>query len=226
MQNNLGEIQIMNRLELVQELKQVGRFMSEKSLCWGTAGNISARYKDDEFYVTASGTYLGDLEIEDLSLCNNEGALEGKKPSKEHVFHNGIYEERPEINAILHSSPFYSTLVANSNIDLPSNYFVEAMYYLEKVVKIPYYHPGSAELAEAIKQNAKYGNVMLLENHGIIVYDTSIREARMALETLEYTSKMFIESEKSKIHINGLSDETVNDFLQNSGYKPVREWPN
>lgn len=215
----------MNRLELVRELKQVGRFMSEKSLCWGTAGNISARYKEDEFYVTASGTYLGELEIEDLSLCNTEGLLEGKKPSKEHVFHKGIYEERPEINAILHASPFYSTLIANSNTELPSNYFVEAMYYLEKIVRIPYYHPGSIELADAIKENAKYGNIMLLENHGIIVYDTNIREARMALETLEYTSKMFVESQRSNIEIDGLNDEVVHNFLKKSGYKSIREWP-
>src|SRR5699024_885962 len=215
----------MERLELVRELRQVGRFMSEKSLCWGTAGNISARYIDDEFYVTASGTYLGDLEIEDLSLCNNEGALEGKKPSKEHVFHNAIYQERPEINAILHASPFYSTLIANSSVDMLSNYFVEAMYYLEKIVRIPYHHPGSIDLANTIKDNAKHGNIMFLENHGIIVYDTSIKEARMALETLEYTAKMFIESQKSNIAIQGLSNDTVEDFLKNSGYKPVREWP-
>jgi ribulose-5-phosphate 4-epimerase/fuculose-1-phosphate aldolase len=214
----------VNRLELVTQLKDVGKFMSDSSLCWGTAGNISARINEKEFYVSASGTYLGEMDFEDFSLCDTNGWKEGQKPSKEHVFHQGIYEERPEINAILHASPFYSTLIANSNVDLPSNYFVEAMYYLEKIVRIPYYHPGSEKLAEAVKQNAKKGNIMLLEHHGIIVYDTSIKEARMALETLEYTAKMYITSLQSGINIDGLDKNTVNDFLLNSGYKPVRKW--
>ncbi|TFJ92208.1 class II aldolase/adducin family protein [Lentibacillus salicampi] len=215
----------MSRLELIKELQQTGLFMMEKNLAWGTAGNISARLNADEFYVSASGTYLGELAIDDFSLCSSASLLEGSKPSKEYKMHQGIYEERPEMNAILHASPFYSTLLANSNIDIPSNYFVEAMYYLERVERIPYYHPGSTELAQAVKEKAKYANVLLLENHGIIVYDTSLKEARMALQTLEYTAKMHVTALQSQIDIRGLSQKTEKDFLQNSGYKPVREWP-
>ncbi|WP_404454808.1 class II aldolase/adducin family protein [Oceanobacillus kapialis] len=214
----------MDRLELVKELQKTGVFMMNNNLAWGTAGNISARVDEDQFYVSASGTYLGEMDISDFSLCSDKGLVEGKKPSKEHIMHQNIYKERPEINAILHASPFYSTLIANTDIEIPSNYFVEAMYYLEKVVRVPYKHPGSVDLADAVKERAKQGNVMLLENHGIIVYDTSLKEARMALETLEYTCKMYIQALQSSITINGLSDETVHDFLQNAGYKPVRKW--
>jgi len=215
----------MNRLELIRELQQTGIFMMDNELAWGTAGNISARYNNDQFYVSASGTYLGEVAIDDFSLCSNTAILEGKKPSKEYIMHQGIYEERPEVNAILHASPFYSTLVANSDIDIPSNYFVESMYYLEKIERIPYHHPGSRELAQAVKEKAKNANIMLLENHGIIVYDVSLKEARMALQTLEYTAKMHITALKNEVNMQGLSKETVHDFLHNSGYKPVRNWP-
>lgn len=150
--------------------------------------------------------------------------MEGRKPSKEYVMHQGIYEERPEINAILHASPFYSTLIACSDIELPSNYFVEAMYYLERIERIPYYHPGSKELAQAVKEKAKKTNVMLLENHGVIVYDKSLKEARMALQTLEYTAKMHVNALQKGIGMQGLSREQELDFLTNSGYKPVRDW--
>lgn len=215
----------MSRLNIIKELQQTGIFMMDNNLAWGTAGNISARLQEDQFYVSASGTYLGEMEIDDFSLCAESGLIEGKKPSKEHVMHQGIYEERPEINAVLHASPFYSTLIANSDLELPSNYFVEAMYYLERVERIPYKHPGSKNLSQAVKEKAKKTNVMLLENHGVIVYDESLKEARMALETLEYTAKMHVTALKNGINMQGLSSETQHDFLQNAGYKPVRNWP-
>lgn len=215
----------MERLSTIKELQYTGVFMMEKKLAWGTAGNISARLQDDQFYVSSSGTYLGEMEIDDFSLCSSEGLIEGKKPSKEYMMHYGIYAERPEINAVLHASPFYSTLIACSDIELPSNYFVEAMYYLERIERIPYYHPGSKELAQAIKEKAKKTNVMLLENHGILVYDENLKEARMALQTLEYTAKMHINSIHKGINMQGLSRDQELDFLNNSGYKPARNWP-
>ncbi|WP_186365455.1 hypothetical protein [Salinicoccus cyprini] len=47
----------------------------------------------------------------------------------------------------------------------------------------------------------------------------------MALETLEYTSRMHITVLQNGINMQGLSNEMVEDFLKNSGYKLMREWP-
>ncbi|SFO90041.1 class II aldolase/adducin family protein [Salibacterium halotolerans] len=216
----------MEHLTTVKELHEAGLFMKENDLVWGTAGNISARAGENQFYISASGTRVGHMEMDGFSLCSfEEGWVSGKKPSKEFNMHRAVYEERPEIGAILHASPFYSTLIACSDVELPSNYFVEAMYYLERVERIPYCHPGSRELADAVKEKAKDTNVMLLENHGILIYDESIKEARMALQTMEYTAKMHITAIEKGITMQGLNKEQEQDFLLNSGYKPVRDWP-
>ncbi|UOQ83673.1 class II aldolase/adducin family protein [Gracilibacillus salinarum] len=209
--------------QLVKDLQRTGKFMMDKDLAWGTAGNISARHEDG-YLISATGTYLGELEMEDFSYCVKGEHLDGKKPSKEFLMHEGIYQERPEINAVLHASPFYSTLIANSNLELPSNYFVESMYYLERITRIPFYNPGSKDLAIAVKEQAKEANVFLLENHGIIVCDVNLKEARTALQTLEYTAKMHITALEKNISMNGLSEETVYNFIHHSGYKPVRNW--
>ncbi|MBW7459900.1 class II aldolase/adducin family protein, partial [Paenibacillus sepulcri] len=68
-------------------------------------------------------------------------------------------------------------------------------------------------------------NVLLLENHGILVYDTSVREARMSLHTLEMACRMVITARSAGIPLQPLTAETVQDFMASSGYKPVREWP-
>lgn len=209
-----------------QQLQDVGRYMMANGLAWGNAGNISAKTADDRFLITASGTYLGELASDDFVEYTFDGTRnpENRKPSKEFPMHVAIYEERPEIQAVLHASPFYSTLVACSNIKIPADWFVESMYYLERVERVEYHHPGSVFLGDAVRNKAKKANILLLENHGVLVYDTSIKEARMALQTLEYTCKMLITAKGASINMNPLANNVAEDFLENSGYKPRRKW--
>ena len=210
-----------------QELIKTGKYMMGYDLAWGNAGNISARTDDEHYLITASGTFLGELDETDLVLCSLHSEFQqegGKKPFKETPMHRAIYENRPEIGAVLHASPFYSTLVACSSVEIPSNWFVETMYYLEKVERVAYHHPGSTALGDAVAEKAKSANILLLENHGVLVYDVSIKEARMALQTLEMACRMLITSQTANIPMNGLSRETERDFLDKAGYKPRRNW--
>lgn len=210
-----------------RQLQHTGQYMMQYELAWGNAGNISARTEGDRYLITASGTFLGELDDRDLIECDLSGGIhdaDGRKPSKETPMHRAVYDNRPEIGAVLHASPFYSTLVASSKIEIPSNWFVETMYYLEKIERVPYRHPGSEALGEGVREKAKLANILLLENHGVLVYDTSIREARMALQTLEMACRMLIVSRSADIPMAGLSREVERDFVENAGYKPRRNW--
>jgi len=211
-----------------KELQHTGKYMMQYGLAWGNAGNISARTEGDRYMITASGTFLGELADDDLIECDLAGGVygaAGKKPSKETPMHRAVYDNRPEIGAVLHASPFYSTLVACSDIELPSNSFVETMYYLERVERVPYYHPGTEALGEGVREKVKKANILLLENHGVLVYDTTIREARMALQTLEMACRMLVESKASGIGIRPIARDVERSFLEGAGYKPRREWP-
>lgn len=216
----------MTASEVRKQLQKTGKYLMDYELAWGNAGNISARVDEDHCLITASGTYLGELADDDFALCSLNGEPEpgGKKPSKELPMHRAVYEERPEIGAVLHASPFYSMLIACSDLNIPSNLFVETMYYLERVERVGYFHPGSDELAEAVREKAVHANVLLLENHGVLVFDTNLKEARMALQTLEMACKMLVTEQRSGIPLRPLAEETVEDFLTNAGYKPRRMW--
>ncbi len=205
------------------ELRAAGRFLLENRLTWGNAGNLSLRLDDEHFLITASGTQLGALESADLLRFPD--ANPPRKPSKETPMHAAIYDARPEIDAVLHASPFYSTLVACSDVAIPNNLFIENMYYLERVARVRYEHAGSAELGRAVAEQATNANILLLENHGVLVYDSSFKEALMALQTLEYTCQMLITARSAGIELTHLPPATVTDFLHNAGYRPRREWP-
>jgi L-fuculose-phosphate aldolase len=211
------------------QLQHAGRYLLDHDLTWGNSGNLSARTvkNPNHYLITASGTQLGNLGEDDFVECPitfTEPPFYPRKPSKEMPMHAAVYESRPEINAVLHASPFYSTLIACSDIDVPGDLFVENMYYLERVGRVRYCHPGSAALGEAVREQAAAANVLLLENHGVLVYDTSVAEALMALHTLELVCQMVITARSAGFSFHHLPADTVTDFLTNAGYRPRRRW--
>lgn len=211
------------------ELQRAGRLLLERDLTWGNAGNLSARTGPETFLITASGSRLGELADDDFVECTitiGDGAplTAGRKPSKEVPMHRAVYAQRADASVILHAEPLHSTLIACTDLDIPNNLFISAMYYLERVERVPYRHPGPA-LGEAVREHARAANVLLLENHGVLVYDTSMNEALMALETLEIACRMMLLARGAGVSLRGLPPETVTDFLDNAGYKPRREWP-
>ena len=214
--------------EASAQLQAAGRYLIEHQLAWGNAGNLSARTGPDRYVITASGTRLGELAADDLVECVIDGDVVnagGRKPSKERPMHEAIYAARPEINAVLHASPFHSTLIACSGESVPSNLFVESMYYLECVVRVPYRHPGSTALGDVVGDHATRANILLLDNHGVLVYDTNVQEALMGLYTLEMTCRMWLAARSAGVELRGLDPNVVGDFLDHAGYKPRRRWP-
>jgi len=210
---------------LNDELRAAGRLMLEHELAWGNAGNLSVRIAPERYLITASGTRLGELEAGDLVECTIGAPYSGtRRPSKERPMHEAVYGTRPEIQAVLHASPFWSTAAACSDLELRSDLFVEAMYYLERVARVPYFHPGSNELGAAVRRQARAANVLLLENHGVLVFDVSIAEALMALQTLELSCRMLLTARGAGLELRGIAPATVEDFLLRAGYKPRREW--
>ena len=212
--------------EARRQLQDVGRDMVANQLAWGNAGNISARTGEHRCVITASGIRMGELTDDDLIEVDWTGETPSfaRKPSKELPMHSAIYQERPDVQVILHSSPFHATVLACAGDDIPAGLFVEAMYYLERVARVPYRHPGSQALADVVREKANQANVFLLENHGVIVCDASAREAFVGLQVLEYASRMLLMARAAGIPLAPLPAEVVDDFLAHSGYRKRRQW--
>lgn len=210
----------------VKALIDTGRWISEKNMTWGTAGNLSVRLDENTLLVTGSGTRFDRLDADSFCLYRiSDGTWTGRKPSKETPVHLAMYSECNWCKAVVHASPFYTTLAASSDLTICNDLFVESMYYLQRMVRIPYAHPGSLTLAESVKKAAAKANIVLMENHGVILYDTSLTECCSALEVLENTCRMCIEASRAGIKLNHVKAETVKSFLTESGYKTLRAWP-
>ncbi len=216
----------MEYQQAVRALIETGRWIADRRMTWGSAGNLSVRLDESRFLITASGTRFESLDENSFSLCDLEtGSRTGGKPSRELPVHAAVYRRVPWAGAVLHASPFHTTLAASSSLEIRGDLFVENMYYLQRLARIPYAHPGSEALTRAVEETAERANVILMHNHGVLLYDTSLSECQSGLEVLENTCRMCLEAARAGIDLTPVPAETVHDFLYASGYKKPRPWP-
>ena len=57
----------------------------------------------------------------------------------------------------------------------------------------PYFPPGDARLAAALKARAAVSDAVLLRNHGLIAYGASLQRAVHLTEEIEATARLFLE---------------------------------
>ena len=215
----------MDRMIAAKQLIDAGRWVAEKGMTWGSAGNMSIRLNEEEMLITASGTSFGTLTEDSFTLYNMKtGQWSGGKPSKELPVHLAVYRRSPWAGAVLHASPFHTTLAAATDLKLRNDLFVENMYYLQRMAYIRYEHPGSDGLAEAVADVAAQANVILMKNHGVILYDATMAEARQTLEVLENTCRMCLAAQQAGLTFDPVKPDVVEDFLLRSGYRKPREW--
>lgn len=82
----------MTDAEQKARMVALGKSFYNRGYSVGGAGNLSCRLEDGRFLVTPTGSSLGRLQAERLSVLDGEGGLlAGDKPSKEAAFHLAMY---------------------------------------------------------------------------------------------------------------------------------------
>lgn len=209
----------MTEIEQKIEMVHLARAFYERGYSVGGAGNLSVRLDENRILVTPTGSSLGRLVPEKLSIVDIQGNwLAGDKPSKEYAFHLALYQNNPQCNAVVHLHSTY--LTALSCLDgLNSNNAMRAFtpYYVMRVGKlpvIPYYRPGDVNIARELGERALSSKAFLLANHGVVVTGTSLIDAVDNTEELEETAKLFFILKEQNIRY--LTNEEVKD-LENRG---------
>jgi ribulose-5-phosphate 4-epimerase/fuculose-1-phosphate aldolase len=153
----------------VEQARRVGA--AGLTLC--SSGNLSWRVADDEALVSATGSWLPELTADKVTRCRiSDGAvIEGLKPSMESTFHLGVMRARPEVGVVLHFQSKYATAVAcMKNKPTDFNVTAEVPCYLgSEIPVLPYFRPGSPELAEAVTEAMRGHDCVLLSSHGQVV---------------------------------------------------------
>lgn len=160
-----------------------------------TWGNISARDPETNLvYLTPSGMDYTTIQEEDIVVLDLEGNIvEGhRKPSIELDLHLHVYQSRPEVQAVVHTHPIYSTVFSCCGEDIPM-VIDEAAQVLGDVCRTAKYGlPGSKELAEnCVEALGETGNACLLRSHGAVCVGKNMDTAFKVCKVLEVTAQIY-----------------------------------
>ena len=181
-----------------QAVSDAARLMADLGLVTGTAGNISVRLRTDEgrelMAVTPASTpyeamTVDDIVVTDFDVEPVEGDL---APSSESLLHVGIYQRRPDAEAVVHTHSIYSSVLAVAGIDLPP-VIDEVVVYVGGTIQVSRYgYPGTEELADNVCDALGSNKAAFIANHGAVAVGRSLEEAMDICLLVERACQIYV----------------------------------
>lgn len=190
-----------------------------RGLTFGSSGNISQRI-DDGWLMTPTNASLGELDPAKLAKLDREGRLiSGDAPTKEAFLHRAMYDERPEMGAVVHLHSTHSVAVSClADVDPRDVLPPITAYYVMRIGRlplVPYFPPGDTRLGEAVRSLAGKHHAVLLANHGPVVAGKSLSAASGAIEELEETARLFLLLRGQRLRL--LTSEQIDELRSRFG---------
>ena len=170
-------------------LVAAGRALVAAGLSPGSSGNVSVR-DGDRLLMTGTGTQLGDLAPDDLSVLDLAGAhLGGPAPSKEVALHLAMYAKDPAHTAVVHvHSP---SAVALSCLEPWSDHCAVppltpySLMRVGQVPLLPFVAPGDPAMGSLVTDSPLPFRAALLSNHGSVVSGEDLDRAVLGAVEVE-----------------------------------------
>tara|TARA_B100000767_G_scaffold240251_1_gene235941 strand:- start:406 stop:1038 length:633 start_codon:yes stop_codon:yes gene_type:complete len=185
----------MNKIK--SDIIKYAKMLNSKKLSALRSGNISIRYKDG-FFITPSGKKYSSLRISDIIFVSLDGTFNKKSgiPSSEWKFHQDIYLNKKEANAIVHAHSTNATAVSTHKMSIPSFHYMVAMAGGPNIKCAKYATFGTRSLSKNILLALKNRKACLISNHGQIAFEENISKAFELAEEVENISLQYITSLK------------------------------
>ena len=158
----------------------------------GTSGNVSCRH-GDHFLITPSGVPVSQLRPEHIVAMDFTGKIMSDgQPSSEWHFHLDLLNNRPELNAIVHTHSPHATALACLREDLPAFHYMIAIAGGDSVRCSPYALFGTEALSAHAVNAMKDRKACLLANHGLIAAGRDLDEAMSVATEIESLCQQYL----------------------------------
>lgn len=170
---------------LKEQICEMGRRCWMRDYNDGNGGNLSARL-GEYFLCTPTGVSKGFMKPEMICLVDADGnQVAGHAPWKrtsEILSHLGIYRTVPAAAAVVHAHPIHATAFAMAGIQPPQCLIPEVEVFVGTIPVAEYKTPGSPQMSEILGQLAPQHQAILMGNHGVICWGTSVEDAYFKME--------------------------------------------
>lgn len=185
---------LSNRLKAgSEEICAIGRRMLGCGLVVGSWGNISLR-RSDTMLITPSGMDYDDVTPSDIVAIDLvSGKTTGfRKPSSESKMHQAIYDQRPDVFAIVHTHSVYAGVLAVTHTPLPPVLEELAQTAGGMVGVADYALAGTGELAGNATDALAEKGAVLLANHGLVAVGRNLAEAFYTAHVVERAAQVYV----------------------------------
>jgi len=177
-----------------QQIVEYGRKLIEERLTNGTSGNLSIYdSQSGHMIISPSGIAYLETTVEDVVVIDVKTAqvVEGaRKPSSEWALHLGFYLYQPEARAVLHTHSLYSTTFACLRQPLKALHYGIAAAGVDTVPVADYATFGTSALSVNALKAIGASKAVLLANHGLIGWETSMPKAFSLIREIEFIAKL------------------------------------
>jgi L-fuculose-phosphate aldolase len=141
------------------------------------SGHCSARRDDGSFYINSGASTRARLAASDIVGVTLEGELiEGAaRPPLEYHIHSEIYRARPDVGAVIHTHPRWSTLLTMTGRSFlpvyPQGVLLGEVPVLESPLSV-----NTRAMGERLAATLGSGHAVLLKSHGAVLAGTDLVE--------------------------------------------------
>ena len=196
---------------------EIGKRIYFKNFVAANDGNISCKVSDDTLWTTPTGVSKGFMDEKMLIKTDISGKIlesKGYEPSSELKMHLRIYLENSEAKAVVHAHPPIATSFAIAGLSLDEPFLPEAIVQLGVVPCLPFAMPGTDEVPESLAPYCNEYNAVLLGNHGAVTWGTSIMQAYMRMEVLEYYANIIMNNKYIIRKANKLRESEIEHLVE------------
>lgn len=191
---NNGGLEMANEYETKKLMCEVGRRIYQREMVAANDGNFSVKLDENTYLCTPTGVSKGFMTPDMICKVDADGNVKvanGKwKPSSEIKMHMRIYQQRSDVNSVVHAHPQYATAYAIAGIPLTEKIMPEAVIFLGEVPIAKYGLPSTMEIPDAVEPYLECYDAVLLENHGALSWGPDLMGAYFKMESLEFYASL------------------------------------
>jgi L-fuculose-phosphate aldolase len=175
--------------DLKQTLADAIRMLERAELV-DHSGHCSARRDTGSFYINSGASIRSALTSSDIVAVDLDGSLvEGSaRPPLEMHIHAEIYRTRPDVNAVMHTHPRWSTLLTMTGVKYEPVYAQGVLLGDVPVMDTPL-SVNTKEMGARLAATLGDARAVLLKSHGAVIVGHGIVEAFVLAAYLEENAR-------------------------------------
>lgn len=183
---------MLSEFEVRRAICEIGKRLYAKGYVAAKHGNISYKLNENEYFCTPSGVSKVFLTPDKIVKVDATGKKIGNgmyNPTSEVTLHIRMYKENPELRALIHAQPPFSTAYAIKNVPVNNCVLPENYVYLGVVPKGAY-NKATGEISAELKDCLKTKKGFLFEGTSVFSTGDTLENAFDNVDSLEFYSRM------------------------------------